>query len=207
MASDDPTLVADAGKFCGELPAPAACQYVFNSQDDLISPNNRRDEDDAQQLAGTCRRDEDDAQQLAGTCRRDEDDAQQRAGTFNQSEMPGIHRHDQVLHAYPARAGQKQAPANSIACGGVVDGSGLATSTRFWDGLEARVSAIPGAGMGLFAARLYLPGEVVCTYKPLDGSVICTRDAIRLQVRAFDCTPAVHVAHDAMYLVQFHGWQ
>jgi hypothetical protein len=51
-----------------------------------------------------------------------------------------------------------------------------------WDGVEAKTSLIPGAGMGLFATRPFHCGEVVCVYGTQDGSVLCTRDAIRLQV-------------------------
>jgi hypothetical protein len=51
-----------------------------------------------------------------------------------------------------------------------------------WDGVEAKTSLIQGAGMGLFATRAFQRGEVVCVYGTQDGSVLCTRDAIRLQV-------------------------
>jgi hypothetical protein len=66
------------------------------------------------------------------------------------------------------------------------------------EGLEVKQSNIPGAGNGLFAARTYRPGEVICEYtgkvisflqafKAIDKTYIMGGFGLNFHIDAKDC--------------------
>jgi hypothetical protein len=52
-------------------------------------------------------------------------------------------------------------------------------------GLRVGPSQLAGAGDGLFAARAFRAGELVCAYRAAGGAVLPTAEALRLQDKSY----------------------
>uniref|UniRef100_A0A7S0DXQ9 SET domain-containing protein n=1 Tax=Hanusia phi TaxID=3032 RepID=A0A7S0DXQ9_9CRYP len=60
----------------------------------------------------------------------------------------------------------------------------LMTSGLSSDGLLVSKSLLPGAGLGLFAARDFVEGETICRYQSPHGTMT-TREAVQLEDKSF----------------------